>query len=65
MNKMNSLISGIAVFIFELSLYNSVSNIVTIQKKKKKIVERKAWQVLGDLVQSLLSQGTVCCAPHT
>lgn len=58
MNKMNSLISGIVVFIFELSLYNSVSNIVTIPKK---VVERKAWQVLSDLVQSLLSQGTVFC----
>lgn len=36
MNKTDSLISGIVVFIFELSLYNSVSNIVTIPKKKKK-----------------------------
>jgi len=33
MNKMNSLISGIVVFIFKLSVYNNISNFVTIPKK--------------------------------
>lgn len=60
MNKTNSLISDIVVFIVKLSVYNSISNLVTIPKKH---VERKAWHALGDLVQSLLSQGNLLCIP--
>lgn len=58
MNKMNSLISGIVVFVFELSLCNSVSNIVTIPKKKLwKERLGKAW-----VIQSSLSCHKVLCA---